>query len=254
MVLNKELVRAAINSEKRLKPLTETGSNFTFAFNKDITRIKEIILESVQIPFSFYAIGPHNNVLTFNQGAVSITITPGNYTTATLTLMLRTLINTAFNDNTTNIIFTYSTYTLNITRGIAFNVDSIADIPASTAARVLGFSVSTATATSVTGNNVVNLSGPNYLLLVSSLLTHPIHHQMLYADNTYSNVLVSIPIGISPGDIITLREKVSVPIKLSYKFNILAGTPIDFMITDEFGNILDMNGADVALQLVFVTE
>lgn len=256
MVLNnKEIIRAVINSEKKLNTSgTETGSNFTFTFNKDITRITEIVVESVQIPYTFYAINALNNVLTFNKGLVKITIPPGNYTTATLSLILRTLINTAFNDTTTNIVFTYASYAITITRGIAFNVDAVKDIPASIASKALGFNISTVTALSVTGNNVINIAGPNYILITSNLLTHPIHHQMLYADNSYTNVLVSMPVDASPGDIINLREKVSVPVKFSYKFAILAGTPIDITITDEFGNILNMNGADVSIQFVFITE
>lgn len=256
MVLNsKEIIRAVINSEKKINASgVETSSNFTFTFNKDITRITDIIIESVQIPYSFYAINALNNVLTFNRGTVSITIPPGNYSTSGLCITLIALINAAFNDNSTKVIFTYSTYTLTITRGISFNVDAAKDIPASTASRVLGFTISTATAMSVTGNATINISGPNYILLTSNLLTHPINHQMLYADNSYANVLVTMPIDASPGDIINLREKVSVPVKFSYKFSIAAGTPIDIKLTDEFGNALNMNGSEVALQLVFVTE
>lgn len=255
MVLNsKEIIKAVINSAKRLNPTTETGSNFTVTFNRDVKRIVEIALEAVQIPYSFYTINSSNNVLSFNKGAISITIPAGNYTTSNLTSLLKTLINTAFNDTTTSVTIAYSNLIMSITRGTTFNVDAMVDYPISTAANMLGYGISTPTALTSIGNNAVNISGPNYILVRSTLLTKAISHQMLYSDNSYSNVLLSVPVCISPGGIINLNDKVSIPIKYSYKFDILAGTPIDIKITDEFGNILSMNGSDISIQFAFITE
>lgn len=250
----KEFIRGVVNSRKRLNPTTETSSNFTFSFNRNVHRITEIVLTSIQIPYSFYSINATNNVLTFNDDALFITLVPGNYTSTSLTLALKQLIDSAFGDTTTVVTFSYSTYKITITRGVAFSVDSYTDVPQSTLSNILGFAITTATAISVTGINVINISGPNYINIVSNFLTKPIDHKVLYINSSYSNVLATIPVTVGPGNTITSFYQVSEPIRFSYKYSILTTSIIDFKITDEYGNILNLNGLDIDIQFYFITE
>jgi hypothetical protein len=231
----------------------ETSSNFTFSFNKDIKRIVEIYISSIHVPYSFYAISDYNNTFTMNNGNITITIPPGNYTTTTICAILKSLIDSAFNDTTTNVIFSYSTFKLTITRGIAFNIDAVI-YPYTNAAKILGFNTSSQVAFSVTSDSAINISGPNYIVLHSKVLSHPINNKILYSDDTYTDVLATIPVDVGVGEILSLTNTVPLPIKYSYKYNYVAGSAIDFTITDEFGNILNLNGGDVAIQLVFITE
>lgn len=254
MTLGKrEVIRAVVNSQTRLNLSEETSSNFTFSFNKDIKRVVEIYISSIHVPFSFYAIGDYNNTFTMNNGAITITIPPGNYTITTICSTLKSLLDTAFNDTTTNVVFSYTTFKLTITRGIAFNIDAVM-YPYTNAAKILGFNISTSTAVSVTADSTINISGPNYIVLHSKVLSHPINNKILYSNSAYENVLATIPVDAGIGEILSLTNTVPLPIKYSYKYNYMAGTAIDFTITDEFGNILNLNGGDVAIQLVFITE
>lgn len=254
MSCSKESIRAIISSKKRRNPTTETSSNFTFSFGRSISRITEIIIESVQIPFSFYAINSNNNVLTFNNGAIHITITPGNYAPNSLTTEIKKNMDLAFSDTTTIVTFSFGTAKLTIARGTSFKVDAKIDQPLSTASALLGFNISSTTATSVKGDSVINISGPNYISIVSNVLTNPINHTVLFANNTYTNVLTTIPVNVSPFDIITLYYKITNPIRLGYKFGMTASTVIDISIIDDDGNVLNMNGADISMQVVFITE
>ncbi len=252
MSLLKERIRAVINSKNRLQPLTETSHNFTVSFNNATTRITEIVIERIEIPYSFYVINSTNNVLKFNNGVVTATLTPGNYTSTTIQTELKSKIDTAFGDTNTTVSFSSSTYKLTITRTSAFIVDSMTSVPSSTAADILGFKVSTPSATSATASGVINISGPNYIIIRSTFLTKPIQHKMLYSNTSYQNNLWAVPLSASPGDIIF--ESPNMPIRLNYKFTIQTTDVIDIQLYDDSNNFLDLNGLDWAMQLIFITE
>ncbi len=252
MSLVKERIRAVINSKNRRLPLTETSHNFTFSFNDLTTRITEIVIERVEIPYSFYAINATNNVLKLNNNAITITLTPGNYTSTTIQTELKSKIDAAFADTNTTVSFSSSTYKLTISRTSAFIINSSSDEPTSTAADILGFKVSTASSTSATASGAINISGPNYIIIRSTFLTKPIQHKMLYSNTTYQNNLWAVPLSSSPGDIIF--EYPNMPIRLNYKFSISPTDIIDIQLYDDSGNFLDLNGLDWAMQLIFITE
>ena len=250
----KERINVIFNSKMRRFPLTETSSNFTYSFNKNITRITEIIIKSVQIPFTCYPINVTNNVLTFNGGLITITITPGSYTSSSLGIELKSKIDAAFGDATTVVTFSNKTFKLSIVRGTPFIIDAFINIPASTASSILGFNVSSSNLSTVIGDSAVNLSGTNYVNIISNFLTKPIQQKTLYANDNYENVLTTILVDSSPGDIITTTNHEDLSIKLSYKFKIMKTDIIDIKLTDDDGNILDLNGSNFSMQVVFVTE
>ncbi len=246
----KERVRCVINSKNRLSPLTDTSSDFNVSLNYSLLRITEIEIERVEIPFSFYAINSNNNVLTFNAGANSITITPGNYTTSSLIPELTTKLSAAFAGQSPAVTFSSTTYKLTISKSSAFIVDSYADVPASTASYSLGFHVSTSSATSVTGDSAINIAGPNYILISSDYFTSGIQHKTMFSNTSYQSVFWSVPVNCAPGDIII--ENTSIPIRLNSKFTISSTDNIDFRLYDDQNNLLDLNGLDWAMQLIFI--
>jgi hypothetical protein len=250
----KERVNAVINSRSRNNPGSSTSGNFTYTFDKNINRITDVIIRAVQIPFTFYVINSSNNVLKFNNNTVTATITAGNYNNATILIELKSKIDAAFADTNTTVTFNNITSKLTITRTAAFILDAAVDVPTSTLSTILGYSVSSASGTSATANNVLNISGPNYLLIESAFLTKAIQHKTVYATSSYANALLSIPVNVGPNDIITMSDQIFLPVRLNYKFNIRTTDSIDIKIKDDTGTTLDLNGADIAIQLVFITE
>lgn len=250
----KERVNTVINSKKRRLPNTETSTNFTYSVSRDITRITDIIIKSIQLPFAFYATNLTNNTLTFNSGATIVTIEPGNYTSTSITLELKNKIDAALGGTSTVVTFSNVTYKFTIARSTSFVLDAGPLWPASTAAKSIGFQVSSPSAVSIVSDSVVNISGPNYINLVSNFLTKTIHHKVIYADTSYEGVLFTIPLTVSPGEIITVGEQPLLPVRLSYKAKILATDIIDFTLKDDDNNILNLNGSDFAMEIVFITE
>jgi hypothetical protein len=252
MSRTKERIRAVINSKNRLNPNTETSHNFTFSFNSAASRITEIMIERVEIPFSFYIINSSNNVLTFNNGVNSITLTPGNYTGTTILTEMIYQLNIAFAGQSPTVTFSSSTYKLTISKSTAFIVDSSNDVPASTASYVLGFHETSSSSTSVIADSALNISGPNYILITSWYFTKPIQHKMLYSDSTYNSGFWAVPVSASPGD--TIIETPAMTIRFNSKSVIKTTDIIDIQLFDDSGNPLDLNGLDWSMQLILITE
>jgi hypothetical protein len=250
----KEYIRARIDSAKRLNPSTETTSNFTYSLNENTKRVTGYIIESITIPFTFYEINSSNNVITFNNGATTITIPPGHYTASSFTTTLKGLMDIAFGDSTTTVSYSDSTYKLTIARGTPFIVDSYISVPASTGSGIIGFNVSSTNSTTNTGDSTINISGPTHVNIASAYLTNYLSNKMRFVDNTYSNVLLSIPILIQPGNDITLVNNMPVSIVLSGKFDIMKNDIIDISIRDPYNNVLDFNGRNIVIDIIFVIE
>jgi len=253
---NTETISAVINSARRLNDsiFTETSSNFTYSFNDSISRIDQMIFTSVQVPYTFFIWSSNNNVLTFNNNTVSVTITPGSYNMSTLTSVLQTSINTAFGDASTLVTYNISTFKISISRGTAFIIDSFQDQPASTAAIQLGFSISTISGVNATGQSAANISGPNYILVESAYLAKARLNKTIYADNTYRDVILVLPVDVSYGDTITLTGKIPVTVSYSYKLSINSTDRIDIKITDENHNNIDLNGSEATFHVTFISR
>lgn len=196
----------------------------------------------------------NTNTLTFNNGAITAVIPPGNYASSSLTNILISSINAAFGDSSTNAIFSNNTYKLTISRATAFILDSTNTVPQSTASLNLGFNKTTPILTTVVSDGICNISGPNYLLVRSVFLTQAANRKTIFANNTYSNVLAVIPVVVSNGDVISIPDTGLISIHMSYKFTILETDIIDISITDEDGAPLELNNASVSIQLIFITE
>jgi hypothetical protein len=252
MSIAKERVRMIINSKNRLNPGSEPSHNFTFSINYTLSRISEIYIERVEIPFSYYTINTSNNVLTFNSGADSITISPGNYTASSLIVEMTEKLNLAFIAQDPVVTFNSTTLKMTISKSSAFIVDSILSVPTSTIAPVLGFRVSSSSATSATANSAMNISGPNYILISSNYLTRFIQHKTLFSTSAYSSVFWAVPVSSSPGD--TIIETPNLPIKFNSKTTFKLTDIIDVQLYDENYALLDLNGLDWAMQLILITE
>lgn len=257
MPIIKERIRAVINSKDRNIPLTETSGDFTYSFNRNINRITDIVIESVQIPYTFYSFTSSNNVLRLNYSGInSITISPGNYNTSSLAAEIKSKLDTLLSITST-VLFSFTTMKYTISTGaspitIYSSTDTGAPDALSTASTYLGFRQNSSAATSVTSDTVVKINGPDYISICSSFLSKPVYNKTTYANNTYDDVLLTIPINTGPGGIIISDSTHT--IKYSYKYEIKTTDIIDIQIKDDLGNILDFNGIDISMQIIFITE
>jgi hypothetical protein len=264
MSKTRERIQAVINSRDRLNYITETPTNFTWSFNKEAVRITEVLIQSIQFPFTFYTINSNNNVLRVNCGTTkSINIPEGNYTVtsiiATLNLALNNLTDpvTGFNYNgfpgeTFSVSFKSSTLKLSITNVNPFIIYSSNFDILSTLAYYLGFHEDSVLGLSTTADSVINLAGPSYIQIKSNYLTQPTQHKPLYKDNSYSNSLFILPINASSGAFIS--TDIQIPIRYTFKKDILPNDIIDISVVDDHGNLLDLNGADWSMYMIFITE
>lgn len=244
----KENVELHVNSSKRVG-VGETSSNFTYTINKNITRIQEIVVDNIQIPFTFYTINSLNNVLKFfiSPTTYTATITPGNYTLPYLITELQTQINAALGQSPT-IIYSQTTMKLTISLPTtAAILLSKASTPTSTLAPLLGFSVDSALSLTLVADSCPNISGPDYIFVKSVALTETVHNEMLFVNNNLESVLCAVPVNTTFGGILNYNPDHIM--KLSYKFSILTTDTLDFSLIDIDGNVLDLNGSEWSMQL-----
>ncbi len=103
----KEHVQAIINSKDRIDP-TDSTTDFTWSFNRNVTRVAEIMVRALEIPFTYYTINATNNYFLINGNVV--TITPGTYTATSLIPELQTKISASPVGGVTTITFSTITY------------------------------------------------------------------------------------------------------------------------------------------------
>jgi hypothetical protein len=269
MSSTRERIQAVVNSSKRLNTVGATSTDFKYRFNKTFTRVTEILIQSIQFPFSFYAINSSNNQIVINRGGLNtVLIPPGNYSATSLIATLNVALNNATDPVTgypyngfpgETFAVTYSSVTLKFTikNNNPFTIFSISSDPNSTMAYNLGFQ-SNAVSTiiggqhTVIGDSAAILSGPQYIRIESDFLSAPTQHKPLYADNSYNKTLFILPVNAGFGAFVS--TDIQIPIRLTYKFTVKNTDEIDFRVVDQDGNLLNLNGLDWSMYLIMVTE
>jgi hypothetical protein len=241
LAASNEKVSIMFNSKNRT---SGTISNYIYNIDKDVKRITELSLGSVIIPYSFYAITATNNTLDTSSGTV--TLPPGNYTGNSVVIEIQDQLQ-VFN---IDYLVTYSTTTQKITISNASITFSVAIT--GTASTLLGFSTATAVANSHTADGVLNVSGPLYLVLKSSILSRALAFRNVYTDNSYDSSIASIPVNVNAGGFIVYQN--STTRTLGLKLNFTPTTDIDIQLQDEDGNDLEMNGIDWSIDLIATIE
>lgn len=250
--MGQKYYRAVITSSGRINP-SDISGDFTFRFNNSIERVTQILVDKIEIPFTCYVINSNNNVLTFNGGTVVVTIPAGNYNVSSIISELDALLLAAFPLQNPTVDISDTTSKLSITMSASFTIDAynpLAVTP-STASPLLGFSTS-ATGTTVTANNIINIYGTNYIILTSQYFADRLDKTILYPNNLYPNAIMSVPVDVNPGDLIFGTS--DYPIRLSSTYNINNIDIIDIQLNDDSGNIIDLNGLDWSMHVVFVQE
>lgn len=251
---NQEEVEVLIHSQYRNNPSATNHTNFTYTLDREISRVSEIKISSIHIPFSFYAINENNNVL--HLGAGSSTVPVGNYTVSTLTAALITAMDDILAGTTSTVTYNSTKNKFTLTNDIAFTVDVVS---ANNIAYVIGFEEPGLSSTSHESDSVVDISGPKHIVLKSSILTQFTAEKNvtanslseIYVVNTgvSDNILHTIPINSMPSgvnlDVSTRSNFIRMNTLMKFQDN------IDFRLEDDEGNLLNLNGKEWSIKLFF---
>lgn len=218
----------------------------------------------VQIPYSWYSINSKNNTFQLTvtgHAAVTVTITPGNYTSATLAAELKTrmdavapgghIFTVTYASATQKFTFTISgAGTFTVTFGNYVN----------SPAMFLGFRPSETfpaiAANSVTAPNAALISGPNYLYVNSrryGQISNLFLPQGAIGGGVEGPQMAKIPINVGSGGVIYWQDPD--PQKWFDVGTLINLERIDFFLT--LGNtdtIIELNGLSFSLKLGLLTQ
>jgi hypothetical protein len=218
-----------------------TSVDFTLQLGSSIAKVLEVEVIGAEIPFTFYGITATNNRISWTAASTtySATVTPGNYTVGQFVTALKAAM--AAQQAGWTITYSSQTYKLTFTHAVPFTID----LTNTTMTKVIGLTAQTALGTTATMANALNVSGPRYLLIKSRALTRP-KITRPFLNQSQDDVLYKVSIQGGPGDI--LVEKNTYPNLLRYGVRQTIKN-IDFQLTDDQGNLIDLNGQDWSLSV-----
>ena len=199
-------------------------------------------LTNFTIPNTIYNFNSSNNSITFTQGTTeTVSVTVGNYSASTLTDSLNTAITAAGLDITVSFDEENANFTF---AGAAFTIDS------ATMSRQLGLKdqLPTASGTTYIATQVCDFAGATNLYVRLRNLSM----NNLDSRGKTSNIIASIVNSANYGDYIFY----SPPEILYFMINEHQLSHIDIEITDQEGNIIDLNGSsfNMTLSVHFVRQ
>jgi hypothetical protein len=238
-------VKVLVDSNFRNNPLDATN-DFKYDLDKSIDRVKNVYVNSVQIPFTYYTTTAINNVFSTSLG--NTVIPPGNYNSGTIVTTLKNGLNNDAAPAIWDVVFSPTTLKLTVSADTPFEI--IATV-ANSIAPNLGFNVDTVGPnTSFIGDGTIDLSGPRYLVIKSSLIGENRSLTTTVAPAvTSQDIIHTIPVNTNPGGVV-------LDVAPQPRYNILGFKTsffknIDFRLEDDRGNPLDLNGNDWSVQYVF---
>ena len=191
------------------------------------------------IPFSFYSINSTNNILVYLYLGTQYTVTipVGNYNINQLITALQSLMS--------NFTVSYTSVTNKLTFTNSSN-NNFSFLPSSTCFGIIGFSdgnTYTSNAYVLTSVNCINIYSITYIQVNSNFLTYNINKKQI----NNLNILGLIPIQTTPFSLIQYNNSTN------YKINLFINqiSSIRIKLTDNLGNLLDLNGCyfNMTLQL-----
>jgi hypothetical protein len=240
--MNQETIQIFLNSKKANKYLDGFTSNCVFNLPMIVLPRKTKISVSVQsatIPYSWYNVDYFNNKLVYNVNGgsdITIEIPQGNYNTNTLRNYLLSVM--------TGFSITYSSLDNSFTFTHSTNNFEFKDN--STCMECLGFDENiphSSTSRILKSTNSINLfTIRNIYIQSNNLSLNNINH----ATPTLANILASIPLTSGANSVITYSNvnNVKTTVNDIKNFSIL-----QIALTDQDGDILDLNGCHWSLTL-----
>jgi len=222
-----------INTKDRL---TGTSTNFTYSLESCL-KMKEVALIGYSCPNTEYIVNSYNNIFsyTYALNTYTITIPIGNYTYLTLMNTILPLL-----PSTSGLTFTMLAdttkmkYTIGSSAAVLFNW-----VTYPIAAKLLGYSSDTTGISHISQNTWFITQSPIYYFNITNI-----------GYQNYDKGVKSIGIifnDLTTGDILTKKdESMDKYVKLDMDYSL---KNLVFTIRDINGNIADMNGNDLFLQL-----
>lgn len=262
MLSNETITTLFINSKDAN---SGSATNFTYNLPQGIGNIVSYYVKNVTIPFSQYVsiyrgvyfgnetIGTNSYFqLVDTSGTWNVILTPGNYNASQLATLLQNALNmaTAIAGNPYTVAYNSSTYKYTISSsGGAFtlNWQINNNAPGQYAAYSFGFpNVQSTGAALYLSPNVANLNGSslNYYIRSSTLT---LGNSYSYFQDIKDTVVIQVPINVPPGSYILYKNDNPDFINLSDA----TVRTIDIQLVDEYGNIVNLNGLNWNVTLVF---
>ena len=240
--MNKQTICIFLNSQSANSYVNGYTSECLFVLpNLTVPKRSKISVscQTASIPYSFYNCDDFNSKLSFSENSISYnkTIPQGNYNVLTLITALKTLLGVNFNivynslDNTYT--FTNTLYDFQL-------------LPTSSCFEMLGFKdgyTYSSVSKSLKSNISINLFTIRNIYLSSNNF---ILNNVNNATPNNSSILCSIPISSSSGSIISYSNIFNVINEVN---NINNLTLLHIKLTDQDGDILDLNGCHFSLTL-----
>lgn len=218
----------------------------TVILGQTIRRLKSFALKCAEIPVGFYNIRAPYNTLTLNVASVltTYTVTPGNYTAATLQASLNGLVSSSigqFSVNPTNSRFVFTSGT-----------GSLVVIPVTqrSLAYFMGFT---------NGQNVTGVG--NYLTATNAYMINFDTYINVFIENLRASslqpqvpVTFKIPITVANGAIEYYFENTRFTQAIPTRDPNFRIDRLNIIVYDRYGNILDNNGVDWSFTLEIESE
>lgn len=238
----KESIQIFLNSKTANKYINGYTSNCIFNLPQFIIpRVKKmyVSVQSATIPYSFYNVDYFNDLLVYNVNGgsdINITIPQGNYNVTTLRtylLSVMTGFTITYSSLNNSYTFTHSTYDFSFKK-------------TSTCMEILGFNENvtySSVSKSMTSINCINLfTIRNVYIQSNNLMLNNLNN----ATPNNCTILCSIPLTTGQFSVVTFSNVNNVRSKID---NIRNFTQLNINLTDQDGDILDLNGCHFSITL-----
>jgi len=240
--------------------ISGTPSNFSVNLQPLITRVKSWYLKSVTCDFSYYVINSTNNTFVFSEFPgvpITVTLANGSPSAAQLCADIASKMTASAGAGVYTCVFDNTTQKFTISSTVVFTIEPNSGNNVQTLF-TLGFldpntgdEVTKPFALTYTGNSVAHVSGSSTIYLYSSFLNL---NSIGNTDTTNqgmkrSNAMAAIPVTVNFGGVIQYLEPY--PVEYNYRYDNFSN--IDFQLRDSLGNLIDLNGGELNIQMIVNT-
>ena len=235
-----------------------TSADFTYSF-KDygLTGVKQFRVNKITVPYSFYNQRQQNFIIQYNgAGPVNLLFPAGSYTATGLATKLAGIINaTIANPITITYDSVLNKFKFTMTGADTLILNFIPGPGGSLANYNIGVQMGLILASSVaavgpfnalTAPYCANLNATSNIYISSAILNM---YNVSYFDRIKANIIQSVPVNVNSFNFIiwensqqTMFDLMTDNTNISY---------IDIKILDDYGNVLDLNGLNVIIEIQF---
>lgn len=218
-----------------------------YKLTRPIYKLRQVDVISVNIPFSYYAVNSSNYTIDFEDSvpnSYQVTLTPGNYSASELATEIQSKMNAALAGFTVTYDTKYNTFTW------SNGTNNFKILSSSTATKLIGITSDTTLGASATSDNSIDIGGTTDILIKSNILSK---NKMLSLYNgKLTSYFFTVPVDSSRNNSIVYKPKSDG--ELIYNENNSVIDQIDFKLYDVNENVLDLNGPNWSIKLMFYVD